>query len=297
MNTNSTDIGIVYVATKLERYALEAFLSATSAKELMPDVPITLFTNLLDSVFVKDDCFDNVVPIGSIERYRSKWAEGQLDRIRCLRESPYERTLHLDADTRIVSPEVRDVFSAIDSADIAMVECATDNSFSRKQYGKRMFNVGFILYRKSESTGSLFRKWAELSAQHFRAASQDAIPQFPYMSHIADPELQRRLLFMDQISLVQILSPETNTLGLRCRILHESWNYRGAAPDRPLDQPLRISHHPLLRKRLYEDAISVGRRHLERGDRARALAIFQRFAADSPDNAELKALIASCTGA
>jgi len=214
---------------------VEAFLSATSAKDLMPDVPITLYTNLVDSVFVKDDCFDNVIPIDTVDRYRSKWAEGQLDRIRCLPESPYERTLHLDADTRIVSPEVRNIFTELDSADIAMVECAVDNSISRRVYGKRMFNVGFILYRKSEAVDKLFRRWAELSAEHFKAASQESIPPFPYMSHIADPELQRLLLFMDQISLVQLMSPDTNALDLRCSILHESWNFRGAAADRPLD--------------------------------------------------------------
>ena len=294
MSSASSDVGIVYVATKLERYALEAFLSAMSAKEHMPDVPITLYTNLVDSVFVKDDCFDRVVPIDTVNSYRSKWAEGQLDRIRCLSESPYELTLHLDADTRIVSPEVRGIFAELDSADIAMVECENDNSFSRRQYGKRMFNVGFILYRRSEQVKSLFRDWAELSAEHFLAASQDVIPPLPYMSHIADPNLQRRLLFMDQVSLVQILSPETNALNLRCKILHESWNYRGSAPTRPLDQPLRISHHPLLRKRLYEDLLGAGVRLIQQGNRQRAAEILGRLAADMPDDAQLQQLLAMC---
>ena len=43
--------GIVYVATKKDRYLAEAFLSATSARSLMPEIPITLFTNLVDSAF------------------------------------------------------------------------------------------------------------------------------------------------------------------------------------------------------------------------------------------------------
>jgi len=275
---------------------VEAFLSATSAKDLMPDVPITLYTNLLDSTFVQDDCFDSVVPIDSIDRYRSKWAEGQLDRIRCLPESPYERTLHLDADTRIVSPDVRRIFDELDSADIAMVECETDNSFSRRHYGKRMFNVGFILFRRSERINRLFKQWAELSAEHFTAASQDSIPPLPYMSHLGDQDLQRRLLFMDQISLVQIMNPETNSFDLRCKILHESWNYRGAAPDRPLDQPLRINHQPALRKQLDGDALKVGLRYLERGNRQRALEIFQCFSDHAPDNPRLKRLVESCKG-
>ena len=203
----SGDKGIIYVATKDERFALEAFLSATSVKDLMPDIPITLFTNLEDSVFVRDDCFDNIVPIDSVRKYSSAWSEGTLDRMMCLKESPYKYTLNLDTDTRVLSDEVADIFSLLDDFDIALVECENDNSFSRLHYGSRMFNVGFVLFRKCEKTTRLFDAWSELTAEHFRVASKDEVPELECITHIDDPEMRKRLLLIDQVAFVQLLSP------------------------------------------------------------------------------------------
>lgn len=133
------------MATKKEKYVAEAFLSATSVKDLLPDLSVTLFTNLTDSAFARDDCFDHVVSIDTIRDYGKTWSEGQLDRIRCLPDSPYDYTLHLDSDTRVMSPEIGDVFGLLADHDIAMVECLPDNSYACEQYGHPMFNVGFIL--------------------------------------------------------------------------------------------------------------------------------------------------------
>jgi len=288
------DAGIVYVATKDERYVAEAFLSASSVKDLVPDMPVTLFTNLEDSVFAQDDCFDTVIPIGTIERYSSQWSEGQLDRILCLPNSPYRYTLHLDTDTRVRSAEIRDVFAFLDDHDIAMVECAPDASVSRHHYGRAMFNVGFILYRRNEKVMALLKAWGELTAEYFGLANLDVVPKVDCLAHIADPELRRKLLFMDQTSMVQLLSPEVNKFGLDLRILDESWNFRGATGDRKLKQPLKVDHQPALRNVLGRDIVNSAIRYQSSGNADRALAILDGLLARAPNDTGLMKVIANC---
>lgn len=286
--------GIVYVATKEDRYLAEAFLSATSIKDFAPDLPITLYTNLPDSVFARDSCFDSVVPIDTVKRYLSQWAEGQLDRILCLPQSPYERTLHLDTDTRVMSAEVLSLFAVLDDDDIALIECANDNSLSRFHYGAPMFNVGVILYRRCERVQALFKAWAELTAQHFFAASQTDVPRPDYLAHVDDPELRARLLFMDQISLVRLLSPDVNVFDLKVRTLDETWNFRGCSDGRVPTEMVRINHHPDLRKVLGDDVLRIASRYQHAGEFARALELYEFMARAAPDNPALQTVIAQC---
>lgn len=290
----SNEMGIVYVATKDERYVAEAFLSANSAKNLMPDMPITLFTNLEDSAFAKDDCFDSVICIDTIKKYRSAWSEGQLDRILCLPNSPYRYTLHLDTDTRVMSHEIREIFTELDSHDIAMVECAADASVSRKRYGRPMFNVGFILYKNTEQVHRLFTAWAELTAEYFGYANRDAVPEVTCLSHIQDPEMRRKLLFMDQISMVQLLSPEVNQFDLGLKILHESWNFRGARNGRTVDQNIRVDHQPSLRNRIGNDMLNTLQGYVRSGNPRRALGICNALLARAPDDTQLMKLVVNC---
>jgi hypothetical protein len=257
--------GIVYVATRKENYVAEAFLSAHSAKDLMPNLPITLFTDMVDSVFCKGHCFDKVVPIATQTNYRSRWADGQLDRIKCLIQSPYERTLHIDTDTRIQTAEIKAFFKKLDSIDIAMAECQMDASVSASHYGHPMFNVGVILYKKSDNVIRLFDEWRALTTVHFDLANLDVVPPVDCLPHIDDQELRRELLFMDQLSMVQLLSPEVNKLELRLEILPEAWNYRGSGKDRVFKQAIKINHHPSLRSRLGEDIIDRASRYHRSG--------------------------------
>ena len=96
------DRGIVYVATKNDRYVEEAFLSAESVKQRFPDLSITLFTDAPRHALCTTDRFDCVEMIEGVTGLASPWAEGQLNRLRCLPRTPYARTLHLDTDTEYV---------------------------------------------------------------------------------------------------------------------------------------------------------------------------------------------------
>lgn len=287
--------GIVYVATKKNRYVAEAFLSAISVKELVPDLPITLFTNLTNSAFARDDCFDSVVPIDTVREYGKSWSEGQLDRIKCLPRSPYEQTLHLDSDTRVRSAEIGGVFSVLEEHDIAMVECLPDNSYSCEKFGRPMFNVGFILYRKSDKVLNLLAEWDRLTSEHFALARDSSDPNAEWLSHVEDAEIRRKLLLMDQLSMVRLLSPEVNRFGLDCKILEHSWNYRGSRIQPVPDFPVRVDHHPHLRSVYFKrDIARAGASYVQAGNVDRALEIFEAALEQWPGDMDfLKCIVLS----
>ena len=290
---NRTNIGMVYVATRRPHYVAEAFLSAHSARDFIPDLPITLCTDLHQLPFARSPCFSNLVPLETRRRYRSLWAEGQLDRIRALRNSPYDYNLHLDTDTRVLTPEFPQLFRLLDDIDIGMAVCQPDVSKCAQMTGLPMFNVGFILFRKSPGVMQLLEAWENLTRENFELANRDVPPQTAVTGHLDDPEARRELLFMDQTSFVELLSPQVNRFGLRLQIMDEAWNFRSTGRGRTFDRPVKISHHPELRGRLGEDIVERAGQYLRAGNRIHALELLQSLHDElvPADNARGKAYI------
>jgi len=266
---------MVYVATRRPHFVAEAFRSAHSARDFAPDLPITLYTDLPDLPMARSPCFTDVVPIETRRSYRSLWAEGQLDRIRSLRRSPYDYTLHLDTDTRVLTPEFQGLFARLDEIDIGMAICQPDVSKCASLTGLPMFNVGFILFRKSRKVLALLEAWEERTRANFELGNLDEVPQLEGVKHIEDAEIRRELLFMDQTSFVQLLSPEINRFDVQREIVDESWNFRGAGRNRSFDRPVRISHHPSLRARLGEDIVERARQFESNGNASFARELYQ----------------------
>src|SRR5436305_2637518 len=98
--------GVVYVATKQDRYIEEAFISADSIKERYPNLPITLFTDRLDHWLCNTDRFDTVAPTSEVIGISLQSSEAKLKRQYCLRCTPYKYSLHLDTDTRVVTDDL-----------------------------------------------------------------------------------------------------------------------------------------------------------------------------------------------
>lgn len=236
--------GITYVATRSDLYVEEAFLAAFSAKRYVPNLPVTLFTDRPNHSLCERDVFDDVVPITREAMDVPEWSAGQLDRLACLQRSPYRRTLHLDTDTRVFSGEVRDLFAVLDRADIAMVEAAPDESFSRLHFGKRILNAGLILYESSEPAFRCFTEWAAITARNFCAASTVPVTDVLGLGPQRSEAVIRELLLIDQIALAEILTPEVNRFGLRLEVLDYSWNHRGSRLPANNRKPLRILHRP-----------------------------------------------------
>jgi len=96
--------------TTLNNYYLPlANRSACSLKKYMPDLPITLFTNIKLNITYP---FDNIVEIP--EPVQDVW----VTKFDCLLKSPYEYTLHMDADT-YVCDKLDEVFNSLDKFDLA----------------------------------------------------------------------------------------------------------------------------------------------------------------------------------
>lgn len=246
--------GVVYVATRKDRYVEEAFQSADSVKQRYPSLPITLFTDRLDHRLCNTDRFDGVVAApnvaevtlasldGKMKRVSSLALEGKLKRSLSLRLTPYQRTLALDTDTTVVADDLTSLFDLLDEVDVGMVETSIDDSYSRLQYGRPMFNTGVILYRRNQLTWDWLAEWSALSERNFRWLGKEPLPRVASLRHIADSETRRELMGFDQIAMVEILSPEVNKFDLKYKILDYSWNHRGSRlPERNV-QPPRILH-------------------------------------------------------
>ena len=234
--------GVIFVATQHPRFVFEATDAAESVRDYLPDVSITLFTDIKDAIVDPDGMFDEIVGIAPVTTFGDTWGRGLLDRVKSLSKSPFERTLFLDTDIRVMSESVMEVFSLLDDASIAMVPTRPENSISRKHYGRPMFNAGVIAYRSEPQIMKLFSEWEEIFEHHLELADRPSEDPPPYLAHIRDIKTRQMLLINDQTSLAQLLSPDVNRFDIRLRILDETWNWRGFPPRHTLPGPVRIDH-------------------------------------------------------
>jgi hypothetical protein len=114
-------IGVVYIAVVKDGKGVEqalhtqlrmARLSAISMKEMHPSMNMTLFTNLPtepSDYMLFDSVVSSTGPLGNLWAYKHK----------CLEETPYDRTLHIDADTYIMDG-ISEVFDVLDRFDLAI---------------------------------------------------------------------------------------------------------------------------------------------------------------------------------
>jgi hypothetical protein len=152
--------GVIYIATGHPMYGDLAVVSATSLKRVMPEMSVTVMTNLERQW----PHIDNVIPITSS-------GNGFRDKILGMRDSPYTYTLFIDTDTYVCG-DFSDIFTILDRFDIAAVH----DPFRRhagwtRRYAKSVvdvpfafpeLNTGVILYKKSQQMNNLFTEWLNL---------------------------------------------------------------------------------------------------------------------------------------
>lgn len=146
--------GVVYIITQDERYVGLLLTSAASLKRVMPDLPITVFSQFP----VEGPLFERVIPIEPTE-------DGFYDKTRLMREVPYDRTLFIDADTYISEP-FPELFSLLDRFDCA----ATHEEYLNTDWFDRYprndipasfpeFNTGVLLLKRSEKLDRVLQEW------------------------------------------------------------------------------------------------------------------------------------------
>ncbi len=162
MKADRTD-GAVYVITQNPRYIDLLLTSATSLKRSMPELPITVFTQFP----VNNPIFDQIIVVDSSQN-------GFYDKVDYLRQTPYEKTLFIDADTYVVAP-IPELFNLLDRFDCAATHeeyLSTDwfGDYPREDIPESFpeFNTGILLFRRSEKTDRLLENWKMLYEQYSR---------------------------------------------------------------------------------------------------------------------------------
>lgn len=148
--------GLVYLAVG-EEFVQEAKISATQAKSVMPDVPVTL----LSDIEADHESFDDVIRIENPRR------DGG-DRVFNADKTPYDKTIFLDTDVYIAEP-IDEIFEMLDSYDVAA--CINDYDFSSERIDMTEinelpecfpeYNGGVIAFRRNDRTEDFLSKWRE----------------------------------------------------------------------------------------------------------------------------------------
>jgi hypothetical protein len=144
--------GYIYAATCNYKFYRSACYSAETLKENYPDANITLFTHK-EWVDSSAKVFDNVVTEDVPINERAKlWA--------CAR-TPYEKTLYVDADTEILSPEIANVFDQLDdNHDMVMGEVREyAHAIVSFPGGTFKYHCGIYLYNNKPTTLNFMEEW------------------------------------------------------------------------------------------------------------------------------------------
>lgn len=174
--------GVVYYAVG-ETSRREAEASAASLKQHMPELPVALFRDAP----VESDLFDRQL---ELDASVPLWAL----KIRVLQQSPFERTLYLDADTFVCAP-VWEIFDLLDRAELAAAVApiwsvsndtprgATDVDGVPMAFPK--YNCGVIAFRQGDAMRGFLADWRSRHEKNgLETSDQDAFREALYWSDV-----------------------------------------------------------------------------------------------------------------
>lgn len=146
------DIGVLYIAVGKE-FVDMALDSAKSVKHFCPDLHIHLFS---DRKIINNPCIDTCEIIDDGHR-RSK--------VDYISRSPFQRTLFLDADTKVVNC-ILPLFQLLDDFDIGLTHAHLRYSYQTNRswnesipYSFPQLNSGVILFKNSSNAIDLLLDW------------------------------------------------------------------------------------------------------------------------------------------
>lgn len=190
------EFGILYVATG-GKYREECLKSAKSAKKVMPDVPIALWTDTDEDLDI--NIFDSI-NICSNPKYSF------FDKIAPLLETTYSKTLFLDTDTYLIE-SVYEIFDLLDNFDLAFAHApnrmpAWGKNFHALEGIPSCFpqpNTGVIAYRKSAFVMRFIQSWERIYEEQMESDNPPGHDQVACLKALYHSELR----FM-------VLTPEYN---------------------------------------------------------------------------------------
>jgi hypothetical protein len=210
--------GAVYIITQDQRYVDLLLTSAASLKRAMPDLPITLFSQFP----VESPHFDKVIRVQPSK-------DGFYDKTKLIRESPYDRTLFVDADI-YVTESFPELFPLLDHFDCAATHEEYINTDWHNRYPRTdipasfpEFNTGILLLRRSIQMDRVLDNWCDLYRK-FREEKPD--------QPINDQPFFRAAIYYSE-ARVATLTREYNCkfrgqgyLNGRVKLLHGHVNFR-----------------------------------------------------------------------
>jgi hypothetical protein len=215
--------GVFYVATESDRFLVEASRSAESLRRWMPDVHVTLFTDRPGRV--PPDVFDGVEVLPFGDALGTSWGSGLLGKVRAFVRAPYQKSLYLDTDTRVLSPRIRELFDELDRYEMAIAPCEPGESRGQSLSGRPMFNSGVIAFRRTERVMSLLAAWLARHEEQARAVRAPVAEGPDDVRHLRGVERLYQLV-ADQTSLARFLAPDVNEFQIRYLTLPRIWNWR-----------------------------------------------------------------------
>lgn len=179
-----------------EFYTGCAVVAAHSVAKTNPDIPIAIFTDqtITDPVFLSVGRIENPHP-------RSK--------VDYLNSSPFEHTLYLDSDVRVVG-NLEDLFRLLERFELAAAQVRYRFSLKRNRVWRHelpksfpQLNCGVLLYRNTPGVVEFFTAWS--NAFHKEGFTKDQVAF-------------RELLWLSSIRFY-VFGPEFNTRSLNYGIL------------------------------------------------------------------------------
>jgi len=153
-SAESNSMGVVYIATG-DKYVRAAVKSAESVKKHCNNIKIHLFSDF------RNFCHESIDGFTIIEQPHRR------SKVDYLSKTPFERTLYLDSDTRVVD-NIEDIFKLLDNFDIALAHAHLRNSPATLEqwktnipYSFPQLNGGVILFRMNMKVETLLKHWRE----------------------------------------------------------------------------------------------------------------------------------------
>eukprot|EP01104_Vermistella_antarctica_P004354 TRINITY_DN14822_c0_g1_i1.p1 TRINITY_DN14822_c0_g1~~TRINITY_DN14822_c0_g1_i1.p1 ORF type:complete len:413 (+),score=82.02 TRINITY_DN14822_c0_g1_i1:164-1402(+) len=201
-------MGVVYIyyCSHEERCPAmeEAIASATSLRHHSPGIEnITLFTNYK----MTDPVFTQVREITNVPEVMAKRSK-----IIGMCQTPYEKTLYLDADTLILD-DLSSMFEILDVYDYAAARRVNDRVFDSEHGLQDSFNSGVLLYRMNHHVAQFYEAW---QSHYLDFPESDQRPMWQAMR---EPHVRLKMATLPPIYNL-LLRSESYLISGKVKILH-----------------------------------------------------------------------------
>ncbi len=167
--------GALYIITQDPRYVGLLLSSAASLKKAMPELPISVCSQFP----VESELFETVIRVDPTR-------DGFYDKAKLIQNSPYERTLFIDADTYVLEP-VPELFSLLNHFDCAATHEEYLNTDWHRQYLRAdipssypEFNTGILMLKRCDRVNRMLEQWGNLYRQYLEEKPDQRINDQPF---------------------------------------------------------------------------------------------------------------------